>query len=383
MPRSIFVDALRDVSFEVHQGEVFGIIGRNGAGKSTLLKILSRITTPSAGRAALRGRVASLLEVGTGFHPDLTGRENVFLNGMLLGMPRREVERAFDQIVDFAGVETYIDTPIKRYSSGMQLRLAFAVAAHLAADIIVVDEVLAVGDSEFQAKCTRTMRDAASRGRTTLFVSHNMVAIENLCTRALLLEHGEVARIGPAAEVTRSYLGQVAAASTAPVGVYVAPVDVTRAVRITEVVVRGDGPGVASQGATLEFLVELDVAEPVRGLQLFIWVRTIEGQPVCAFSNGDAREEWDLAPGHYRSTIRIVDVRLISRLYSATVQVMRDWGAEMYDDVSDAVSFEVTPRDVLGTGVSLLPNRGVTWFSAKFSVARLESGEEHQLRGKR
>ena len=366
--RLIVVDALRDVSFDVHQGEVFGIIGRNGAGKSTLLKILSRITTPSNGRAAMRGRVASLLEVGTGFHPDLTGRENVFLNGMLLGMPRHEVERVFDEIVDFAGVETYIDTPIKRYSSGMQLRLAFAVAAHLAADIIIVDEVLAVGDSEFQAKCTRSMRDAATRGRTTLFVSHNMVAIENLCTRALLLEHGEVSLIGPASDVTRSYLGQVSGATASRLGEYVRPAHIWRPVRIARVSMSGDGPGVAAQGGQIELLVGLDVAQQVRGLQLFIWLRTLEGQPVCAFSNGDARQEWDLSPGRYEARIQLKDAKLISRLYSVTVQLMRGWGSEMYDEVSDAVSFEITPRDVLGTGVSLLPNRGVTWITAEFSV---------------
>ena len=200
------VRALDDVSFDVSEGEVLGIIGRNGAGKSTLLKILSRITSPTHGIVRMRGRVASLLEVGTGFHPDLTGRENVYLNGMLLGMATRAVDGSFDEIVEFAGVGPYIDVPIKRYSSGMQLRLAFAVAAHLAADTMIVDEVLAVGDAEFQRKCLGTMRDVSRRGRTTLFVSHNMSAVESLCSRVLWLDNGRVRDIGTADHVIREYL---------------------------------------------------------------------------------------------------------------------------------------------------------------------------------
>src|SRR5688572_29858565 len=248
--RTTVVEALRDVSFDVHEGEVFGIIGRNGAGKSTLLKILSRITTPSEGRATMRGRVASLLEVGTGFHPELTGRENVFLNGMLLGMPRGEVERVFDQIVDFAGVETYIDTPIKRYSSGMQLRLAFAVAAHLAADTIIVDEVLAVGDAEFQEKCARTMRASTARGRTTLFVSHNMAAVESLCTRALLLDRGAIVALGPVRDVLRQYL--VDAPRSHDEGEYEAvDDDVAHDLRIKRLGVYGPARGVPVQGEDL------------------------------------------------------------------------------------------------------------------------------------
>ncbi len=182
--------ALRDVNFEIKRGDVVGIIGRNGAGKSTLLKILSRITEPSSGRVEIRGRVASLLEVGTGFHPELTGRENIYLNGAILGMTRAEIKRKFDEIVDFAGVEKFLDTPVKRYSSGMYVRLAFAVAAHLEPEILVVDEVLAVGDAEFQKKCLGKMKDVTEHGRTVLFVSHNMGAINLLCSRAILFKDG-------------------------------------------------------------------------------------------------------------------------------------------------------------------------------------------------
>jgi lipopolysaccharide transport system ATP-binding protein len=198
--------ALRDVSFDVNPGDRVGIIGRNGAGKSTLLKILSRITEPTEGRVRLRGRVASLLEVGTGFHPELTGRENIFLNGAILGMTKVEIRRKFDEIVDFAEVEKFLDTPVKRYSSGMYVRLAFAVAAHLEPEILVVDEVLAVGDAAFQRKCLGKMEDVGKEGRTILFVSHNMPAIEALCTNALWLRSGNIVGRGHVSEQITQYL---------------------------------------------------------------------------------------------------------------------------------------------------------------------------------
>ncbi len=197
--------ALRDIDFEVNPGERLGIIGRNGAGKSTLLKILSRITSPTNGRITIRGRVASLLEVGTGFHPELTGRENVFLNGAILGMSRAEIRKKFDEIVDFAEVEKFLDTPVKRYSSGMYVRLAFAVAAHLEPEILIVDEVLAVGDAEFQKKCLGKMKDVSEGGRTVLFVSHNMTAIKSLCSQGLLLKNGKISSIGDINKVVNNY----------------------------------------------------------------------------------------------------------------------------------------------------------------------------------
>jgi lipopolysaccharide transport system ATP-binding protein len=201
------ITALRDVSFEVASGEVLGVIGRNGAGKSTLLKVLSRITLPSAGRIDLYGRVASLLEVGTGFHPELTGRENIYLNGAIMGMPRAEILRKFDEMVAFSEVEDFIDTPVKRYSSGMYLRLAFAVAAHLDPDILLVDEVLAVGDARFQRKCLDKMEDVRQAGRTVVFVSHNMPAVTRLCPRTMLLEDGGITFDGPSHEAVGLYLG--------------------------------------------------------------------------------------------------------------------------------------------------------------------------------
>ncbi|QYH37956.1 ABC transporter ATP-binding protein [Algoriphagus sp. NBT04N3] len=197
--------ALNDISFEVNEGDVLGIIGRNGAGKSTLLKILSRVTLPSSGYVDVKGRIASLLEVGTGFHPELTGRENIFLNGAILGMKKQEIKKKFDEIVEFSGVAKYVDTPVKRYSSGMYVRLAFAVAAHLESEILIVDEVLAVGDIEFQRKCLGKMGDLSKSGRTVLFVSHNLTAVQELCSTGILLQNGRLTQSGKVAEIINSY----------------------------------------------------------------------------------------------------------------------------------------------------------------------------------
>ena len=201
-----YVWALQDINFSVNQGEVLGIIGRNGAGKSTLLKILSKVTSPTKGNIKVKGRIASLLEVGTGFHPELTGRENIFLNGAILGMTKSEIRSKFDEIVAFSGVEKYIDTPVKRYSSGMYVRLAFAVAAHLEPEILIVDEVLAVGDAEFQKKCLGKMKDVSGEGRTVLFVSHNMVAVKSICQSGILMERGTISFVGSADETVEKYI---------------------------------------------------------------------------------------------------------------------------------------------------------------------------------
>ncbi|NBX19832.1 MAG: ATP-binding cassette domain-containing protein, partial [Bacteroidia bacterium] len=205
--KSDLVWALRDINFDVKQGEVLGIIGKNGAGKSTLLKILSRVTSPTVGEIKVKGRIASLLEVGTGFHPELTGRENIFLNGAIMGMSKQEISSKFDEIVDFSGVERYIDTPVKRYSSGMYVRLAFAVAAHLEPEILIVDEVLAVGDAEFQKKCMGKMKDVSGAGRTVLFVSHQMSSIRSLCTKGVMLNRGGIEYIGNTDDCVSLYLG--------------------------------------------------------------------------------------------------------------------------------------------------------------------------------
>src|SRR5579885_2498489 len=272
--------ALKDVSFEVERGEVVGIIGHNGAGKSTLLKILSRIVEPTGGTARLRGRLASLLEVWTGFHPELTGRENIYLNGAILGMRKAEIDRKFDEIVAFAEIEQFLDTPVKRYSSGMYVRLAFAVAAHLEPEILIVDEVLAVGDYSFQKKCLGKMHDVASGdGRTILFVSHQMGALTQLCRRGILLEKGAVAQIGPIDEVVRQYLRSGPDRDKA--AAYF-PVDPSKVCQLLSCeVLHDDGtPGTdftCDEAVTVR--LRLEIRRPVPGTFLTLMVRNLEG--VC------------------------------------------------------------------------------------------------------
>jgi lipopolysaccharide transport system ATP-binding protein len=259
--------ALRNVSLEVKQGDVVGILGRNGAGKSTLLKVLSRITAPTTGRATLRGRMGSLLEVGTGFHPELSGRDNIYLNGSILGMSRAEIRRHFDEIVAFAEIEEFLDTPVKNYSSGMYMRLAFAVAAHLDPEILVVDEVLAVGDTTFQKKCLKKMDSVARQGRTVLFVSHNMAAISALCNTGVLLQKGEVIACGPIQKVIQKYASSAGVSSsthwTGSLGDDV--------LRFRETWIRSlDADGSFDTAADLEVGVRLQVLRPVEGLILGI-----------------------------------------------------------------------------------------------------------------
>ena len=223
---SKFVWALDDISFEVNQGDVVGIIGNNGAGKSTLLKILSKVTSPTKGNIKIKGRIASLLEVGTGFHPDLSGRENIFLNGAILGMTKKEIHAKFDEIVAFSGVDKYIDTPVKRYSSGMYVRLAFSVAAHLEPEILIVDEVLAVGDAEFQKKCLGKMKEVSQQGRTVIFVSHNLVAVKSLCTKGIVIDQGKLVFSGSADEAVESYMN-ANASKVQPTKAFSSPEDAT------------------------------------------------------------------------------------------------------------------------------------------------------------
>jgi len=277
--------ALRNISFIVNEGETLGIIGRNGAGKSTLLKILSQITPPSTGRAILRGRVASLLEVGTGFHPELSGRENVYLNGTLLGMSRREIDGKLDEIVDFAGVERFLDTPIKRYSSGMQVRLAFAVAAHLDAEILVIDEVLAVGDLEFQRKCLGRMGNLARSGRTVLFVSHNMPVVKTLCSRGIVLTSGRVTFDGRAAEAVQAY---IASAPTGSIDGEIPPdsirFDSGEAIIRSARVETMHGRSIP-YGAEIPLLLEFDVRERIRDLLVDVKIQSADGTIVSYATN--------------------------------------------------------------------------------------------------
>jgi lipopolysaccharide transport system ATP-binding protein len=283
--------ALRDVSFEVKRGEVLGIIGRNGAGKSTLLKILSRITEPSAGRVTIKGRVASLLEVGTGFHPELTGRENIYLNGAILGMTRAEIRKKFDEIVAFAEIEKFLDTPVKRYSSGMYVRLAFAVAAHLEPEILVVDEVLAVGDVEFQRKCLGKMSEVAGGGRTVLFVSHNIGAIRRLTPRCLLLEQGRIRLDAPVAQAAEHYMAQAAEGVDGGVFVRDEPTPASRPFYVRQVTTRRE-PGAApinhfNCDQSLSICIDYSATRRVPGLYGYINLQRLDGAVVY---EGDSRD---------------------------------------------------------------------------------------------
>lgn len=301
-----FIWALKDVSFEVKHGEAIGIIGRNGAGKSTLLKVLSQITEPTEGRAILHGRVASLLEVGTGFHPELTGRENIFLNGAILGMSRKEIQHKFDEIVSFSEIEKFIDTPVKRYSSGMYVRLAFAVAAHMEPEIFIVDEVLAVGDAQFQKKCLGKMGSVASQGRTVLFVSHNMRAIKTLCSRAILLESGKpIIDNHPEVAIARYLSSGIIDQSTIEWEAEYAPKTsemVLRAIRIVD----KEGESFSNLGTSDQIVVEIeyDLLTVVRGMRVLIKIITEDG--IDVFSSSDKLVWADLRPpGHYVSRCRI------------------------------------------------------------------------------
>ena len=275
--------ALEEVSFEIRRGDVVGIIGRNGAGKSTLLKILSRITEPSKGRVVIKGRVASLLEVGTGFHPELTGRENVYLNGAILGMTRAEIRRKFEEIVEFAGVEKFLDTPVKRYSSGMYVRLAFAVAAHLEPEILIIDEVLSVGDAEFQKKCLGKMGEVAEGGRTVLFVSHQVSLVGQLCSRAIVLEHGKVKHDCAARDGVESYIA--ALRSPDAVGFQRRkPLDGRPAImRLSTVRADGSHCSDFSWSEGIQILAAIELSEPISGLCLGIAIRNSHSTTVATW----------------------------------------------------------------------------------------------------
>ncbi len=336
--------ALRDVSFEICQGDRVGVIGRNGAGKSTLLKVLSRITEPTSGRIGMRGRVASLLEVGTGFHPELTGRENIFLNGAILGMSKGEIQRKFDEIVAFAEVERFLDTPVKRYSSGMYVRLAFAVAAHLEPEILIVDEVLAVGDAQFQNKCLGKMKDVAHGGRTVLFVSHNMAAIRQLCDSALMMHQGELIFSGSAEAGVKQYLKQ-SESSGSQVGV------VSRyGIELSDIYLEDAEEDCRTQSPIFDrdyyLHVNLHAHSPLSDCGVIIRIYDMMGTLVsslCSIEEG-------LAPfpinGKINLTFDLKRMPLFPGSYRASLHLHRSNDPITYLGVEDAISFEVQPAVV-------------------------------------
>ncbi len=345
--------ALKDVSFELRRGEVLGIIGRNGAGKSTLLKILSRITEPSKGRVTVKGRVASLLEVGTGFHPELTGRENIYLNGTILGMTRTEIRRKFDEIVCFSDVERFLDTPVKRYSSGMYVRLAFAVAAHLEPEILVVDEVLAVGDASFQEKCLGRMKDVAAGGRTVVFISHNMGAIAQLTGRAMVLSDGAVQFVGPSAEAIEKYIGGLQRQAV-----------VEFDVRTTKQHCTGTGEAkilslhfdrklpIFKFCEPLRYVIHLRALKPISRLCASMTVYTSEGSPI---GNCFSSEIHGMAACEEREVVVTLSVDLAPGSYFCAVAIGRGNHLTpriVYDKVVDTLYFEVSPEQTPGGGMA-------------------------------
>ena len=341
--------ALKDLDCEISQGEIVGIIGRNGAGKSTLLKILSRITEPTVGRVELYGRVASLLEVGTGFHPELSGRENIYLNGSILGMAHKEIERKFDEIVAFAEVEKFVDTPVKRYSSGMYVRLAFAVAAHLEPEILVVDEVLAVGDYNFQQKCLNKMQDVSGRGRTVLFVSHNMGAISRLCERCILLDQGRLVFAGPTQAAVQTYMtsGLMERAEYTQESAAEKAVNLKRIALVVEGdEIRGDVP----YDGELKFELEYEVNQGVTGVSVGIGLFTVDG--TCAFVTGDFDSHPELLgprqPGSYRTVVKIPPCWLNVGRYTVTVYIANGSSGVVYDQV-EALIFNVIDTGTPGS----------------------------------
>lgn len=342
--------ALKDVSFEIKQGERVGIIGRNGAGKSTLLKILSRITEPTCGRVCIKGRVASLLEVGTGFHPELTGRENIYLNGAILGMSKAEIKRKFDEMVAFAEVEKFLDTPVKRYSSGMYVRLAFSVAAHLEPEILVVDEVLAVGDAQFQKKCLGKMEDVGKQGRTVLFVSHNMGVVQALCIRGILLQQGTVLADDTADEAVSAYL------RTLEKSVSQNLLERTDRrgkgkVKLARVEISTDGESTTlATGRPARFV--FDLTDTLPGLSCVFTLYNQLGQPVVNF-NSSTHSPKDLKDPNMKAQIicDIDELLLLPGQYR--MNVMLSDSGELLDHIEAAVVFEVEPGELQGRPVAL------------------------------
>jgi lipopolysaccharide transport system ATP-binding protein len=352
--------ALKDVSFEVKRGEVVGIIGRNGAGKSTLLKILSRITEPTEGRAVLHGRVGSLLEVGTGFHPDLTGRENIYFNGSILGMRKREIDRKFDEIVAFAEVEPFLDTPVKHYSSGMYMRLAFAVAAHLDPEILLVDEVLAVGDFEFQRKCLGKIDEVSKEGRTVLFVSHNLAAVANLCRRGMVLHRGEMERIGTPSEAIAAYLGAV----QKKFGSLRGRTDRQGSgkVRVVEVEfrdIRGNAIDRVLSGQSFDIYLHFEAevgcsrSDAIASVHFKTWSEV----PVFLLHNRLTRDHFGPLPVSGAFVCRINRLPLPSSTYRITISVIMN--GEYLDRITDAAELMVVEGDYFGSGEVPSPEHGL------------------------
>jgi lipopolysaccharide transport system ATP-binding protein len=375
--------ALKDVSFEINHGEVVGIIGRNGAGKSTLLKIISRITGPTSGSVIFNGRVSSLLEVGTGFHPELTGRENVYLNGTILGMSKSEIDRKFDEIVAFSEVEKFLDTPVKRYSSGMRVRLAFAIAAHLEPEILLVDEVLAVGDSEFQKKCLGKMGNVAKEGRTVLFVSHNMAAISNLCGRCILLGEGQINSVGASKKVIGYYLYGAQQNSihgipgeynlTSRKNPYLNDKLIVRKVRLLNS--QSTSQDTFQMGQEMTIVVDIEGMSDYNNTWIGVIFKSMDDQRLAGVSTGmtcsyveQLRQKKELAILH------IPQLPFTPGTYWIDISVTRGRSGRI-DYIDRAAQFIVYEADVYGTGYHVSADYGVIYLNATWEIRRGGGGD--------
>jgi lipopolysaccharide transport system ATP-binding protein len=368
---SNIVWSLKDVNFEIEKGSTVGIIGKNGAGKSTLLKILSQVTSPTNGNIKIRGRISSLLEVGTGFHPELSGRENIFLNGAILGMRKNEIERKFDEIVDFSGVERYIDTPVKRYSSGMYVRLAFGVAAHLESEILIVDEVLAVGDAEFQKKCLGKMGQiSTSEGRTILFVSHNMSSINQLCDKSILLENGTTKYFGNTSSVIQKYMSSSSIAKTR--------IDIIeednskKQIHFTKLWIT-DKNGIEKRdfflGEDIRLNFEVNAKKIFRdSIQIAVHIATADGIHVCHITNDDSNFTIPGINNNLSGSILINDIRFYPNVYSLSFWLGNYNGSETYDSAEDFLSFEIVGGGEL-TNRDLPRNSGLFFLNPEWHLS--------------
>jgi ABC-type polysaccharide/polyol phosphate transport system ATPase subunit len=356
--------ALRDVSFSVSDGQALGIVGRNGAGKSTVLKILAGITTPTAGVSRTRGRVAGLLEVGTGFHPELTGRENIYFNGAILGMSRSDITRRFNQIVDFSGVERFLDTPVKRYSSGMYLRLAFAVAAHLEPDVLVVDEILAVGDAEFQRKCLGRMQEAEQEGRTLIFVSHDLEALSKICPQSIWLESGTIRDAGTTQAIVRDYLTSGLSSRESGLPVYKSSAVTVHDIRVLSA--EGQEASALMRGDRLRIETVFDVAEEIPGLDLALMVTSSRGIRVIDEVLSD-RSSMRLSPGSYRVSLALPPLLNVGD-YTAGVWFGTRFGTS-YEDLFDLPA--AAPFTLHGSDLER-PER-ILVLNLPFAVERLDA----------
>jgi len=360
--------ALKDVSFEIKQGDRVGIIGRNGAGKSTLLKILSRITEPTTGRISIKGRVASLLEVGTGFHPELTGRENIYLNGAILGMSKVEITRKFDEIVNFAEVEKFLDTPVKRYSSGMYVRLAFAVAAHLEPEILIVDEVLSVGDAQFQKKCMGKMSDVSEKEeRTVLFVSHNMAAINSLCQGAIMLDAGRVVLIGTAKETTDKYLSLGIEKTTSHTVTFPKPVNSPLWIESATIVCEGMASTQLYMGDSLMIDIVFNSIVAIRNPTIGFVIYSSQGDPILNANNYYQKSNLETIQsrnGKIRCNLGVVP--LMQGTYSLSLWLSN--GTQDYHFLENALSFEVIEQDIWGNGRTPTGNISFLWWPTDFHL---------------